>query len=242
MRRMTNRLCSGSARWIALCALIGAGCGGAADSSDTVRPATADSQGLCPCFAGDGTYCGGDILAYAREHNCPPPDPGSITDTSLLTCTGGKWQFDGSYSSTCDPGSPSPGVGNPAGKCTDAEYNAQNLFLKDAGNTSFWTCQGNSRYMCDSSMNKIVEDCPGGCISEGTGVDDQCNNTDAVYCTDSEFINQDLHTASYWTCQGDSRYVCDSEHHKVTESCSHGCTSAAIGSDDQCNLGPVGVR
>ncbi|HZU85214.1 MAG TPA: SpoIID/LytB domain-containing protein, partial [Polyangiaceae bacterium] len=121
------------------------------------------------------------------------------------------------------------GVGNASGNCTTAEYNAQ-----QNGVASYWTCQGNSRYVCDGQDHKVVEACPSGCISEGAGVDDQCNGGGGPTCTSAEYAAQNLNGASYWTCQGNARFMCDGKGYKITEACSRGCISEGAGADDQC--------
>jgi muramidase (phage lysozyme) len=116
-----------------------------------------------------------------------------------------------------------------AGTCTAAEYAAQNL-----NGASFWTCQGGTRYVCDGAGHKVVEDCASGCSPAGAGSDDQCNAATLPACTAAEFAAQNLDGASFWTCQGTSRYVCDGRNNKVTELCATGCTVAGAGADDQC--------
>jgi hypothetical protein len=116
-----------------------------------------------------------------------------------------------------------------AGTCTSAEYAAQNV-----NGTSFWTCQGASRYVCDGAGHKVVEACATGCRSEGAGVDDECNGLAVAQCTPAEFAAQDVNSTSFWTCQGNSRYVCDAQGNKVSELCPAGCAAAGTGADDQC--------
>jgi len=130
---------------------------------------------------------------------------------------------------TVEPGA--DGIGVAAGNCTANEYNAQNL-----NGASYWTCQGSSRYVCDGQGHKVTETCNyGWCNSQGAGQDDQCPYGGGVQCTAAEYQAQLLGNASYWTCQGNSRYVCDGSNWKVTESCPRGCTPMGAGVDDQCN-------
>lgn len=124
------------------------------------------------------------------------------------------------------------GVATETGACTDSEYAAQ---LQGTTSTSFWVCQGNGRYICDGQHHKVVEACPNGCTPQGTKVDDQCNGTGAPQCTSSEYAAQNVGGASFWTCEGNARYVCDGRNDKVTESCPNGCTREGTAVDDQCN-------
>jgi hypothetical protein len=95
-------------------------------------------------------------------------------------------------------------------------------------------CQGNTRYICDGLHDKVIEACPNGCTSEGTKVDDQCTGSGAPQCTTSEYAGQNVNGASFWTCEGNARYVCDGLNDKVTESCPYGCIHEGNAVDDQC--------
>jgi len=53
-------------------------------------------------------------------------------------------------------------------------------------------------------------------------------------CTAQEITNATLNGRHYWTCEGSSRYICDDQGNKVSESCSGGCRGAGVGADDQC--------
>jgi len=102
---------------------------------------------------------------------------------------------------------------------------------------NYWTCQGNTRYLCDDHSNKIVETCPSGCISESSGVDDQCSGGGGTTCTQTEITNQTGSGSalpSIWTCQGTKRYVCDGRGFKVSEQCSISCVGEGFNHDDQC--------
>jgi muramidase (phage lysozyme) len=133
-------------------------------------------------------------------------------------------------------GTPASGVGVDAGNCTAAEQAAQSGSAPVFA--SYWTCEGSNRYMCDGKGHKVVESCPSGCAPSGQNTDDQCNGGGRVKCTAQEIQNQtDSRMAglpSYWTCEGKSRYVCDGEGFKVTETCAHACVSGGADHDDQC--------
>ncbi|HEX8108113.1 MAG TPA: hypothetical protein VF516_10325 [Kofleriaceae bacterium] len=132
----------------------------------------------------------------------------------------------------CAPGT---SIGSPAGTCTTTEIANARL-----NGVNFWTCQNGDRYICDDHSHKIRETCINGCVSHPAGADDECAFGSAVQCTSAEFSGQNLlvngFNASFWTCQGAARYVCDgaSAHYKVKESCPNGCQGAGVGRDDQC--------
>ena len=89
--------------------------------------------------------------------------------------------------------------------------------------------------MCDGRGNKVVEACPSGCTRMGEGMDDVCNGTGAPSCTSAEFDAQDMNGASFWTCEGSTRYLCDGNHDKITEVCAGACLSNGEGQDDICS-------
>jgi hypothetical protein len=82
--------------------------------------------------------------------------------------------------------------------------------------------------------HKLVEACPQGCVGEGAGADDVCNGGGPT-CSAAEKTNQALGDASFWTCEGQARYVCDQKGLKISQPCAHGCVGEGAGKDDQCN-------
>jgi hypothetical protein len=127
---------------------------------------------------------------------------------------------------------PANGVGVASGTCTQTEINNARL-----NGVNYWTCQGSARYMCDERSNKIVEACPSGCTSAGAGADDQCNGGGGPTCTQAEITNQTGSGSalpSIWTCQGNTRYVCDGRGFKVSEHCPSSCVGEGVNHDDQC--------
>jgi len=124
---------------------------------------------------------------------------------------------------------PASGVGAASGKCTSSE-----IASSRANGVNYWTCEGSARYLCDDLGNKIVEACPSGCAGAGALADDQCAGGAQPQCSASEYANQNVSGASYWTCEGKARYVCDGKNDKVTESCASSCVGAGYAKDDQC--------
>lgn len=122
------------------------------------------------------------------------------------------------------------GSGAKSGACTSAEYAAQNV-----NGASLWTCEGNARYVCDAYDEKIVESCAAGCKRMGVGADDVCNGSGSPQCTAAEIANARVSGVNYWTCEGNTRYLCDEKGNKVVDHCLHGCTPMGYATDDQCN-------
>ena len=44
----------------------------------------------CPCFAGDGIYCGSAVVSYGKAHVCGAPNLLQHTG-DLYRCSGGAW-------------------------------------------------------------------------------------------------------------------------------------------------------
>jgi len=131
-----------------------------------------------------------------------------------------------------------PGGAVHAGACSQQEL----ATARGQNGANYWTCQGSSRYICDSKGNKIVETCSNGCSKSGANHDDQCNASNQPVCTSAESAKQSGPApayASYWTCQGTNRYVCDGQNHKVTQVCPAGCIRAGNAADDRCAPGLV---
>jgi hypothetical protein len=199
------------------------------------------------CHAPTQGYGGADAHACAKfaptgccDGGVCSSDPWGVRS---VTCGGTTYQYQmvspaGHESDgTCRTlAAPTPtganGVGVAAGACTAAEVTNARL-----GTVNYWTCQGNTRYLCDDHGNKIVESCPSGCISEGVGVDDQCNGGGGPSCTQTEITNQTGSGSalpSIWTCQGTKRYVCDGRGFKISEQCPSSCLGEGFNHDDQC--------
>lgn len=85
-----------------LCALLLCGCW----DWDQFRGADA-SEGVCPCFAGDGAYCGARALAGAEAAGCELP-LGGVTESTLLSCGDGVWTVRDDCADECtfNPGGP----------------------------------------------------------------------------------------------------------------------------------------
>jgi hypothetical protein len=131
-------------------------------------------------------------------------------------------------------GSAANGTGAPSGTCTASEVSN----ASDRG-AHFWTCEyGGFRYLCDDRNGKVSEVCPSGCTTEGVDADDQCNGAPQPQCTAQEIANQSAVVnginASFWTCEGNSRYVCDAQGNKVAEVCAAGCSPQGAATDDLC--------
>jgi hypothetical protein len=55
-------------------------------------------------------------------------------------------------------------------------------------------------------------------------------------CTAQEITNATLNGEHFWTCQGTSRYICDDQGNKISQSCGGNCIGEGVGHDDQCPL------
>jgi hypothetical protein len=132
-------------------------------------------------------------------------------------------------------GGTASGAGAPSGSCTGTEV----ANASDRG-VHWWTCEdGGFRYLCDDTNGKVSEVCPSGCMPAGIDADDQCYGGGQPQCTQQEIANQSGNVggiaASFWTCEGRSRYVCDGQANKVSEACVNGCSPQGAGKDDLCD-------
>jgi hypothetical protein len=56
------------------------------------------NSGPCPCYSGNGLYCGGEVIGYQNQHHCTLPFTFSSGD--LYSCSNGAW----SLSQRCSQG------------------------------------------------------------------------------------------------------------------------------------------
>ena len=131
-------------------------------------------------------------------------------------------------------GGTASGAGAASGQCTSQEVTS----ATDKG-VHWWTCEeGGFRYICDDKNTKVSEVCPAGCAPAGVDADDQCTGGAQPKCTSQEIAGQTSNVngipASFWTCEGGSRYVCDGQANKVAQACAAGCSPQGSGRDDVC--------
>jgi hypothetical protein len=145
--------------------------------------------------------------AHAKANGSPPIDNGT---------GGGSSGSGGSTGTGVNPG--------PTWDCASSAYN---------GN-QYWTCSGGDIHRC---TNGVPEEkmCQDGCQAGPVGTDDACTPVAppppppvSWDCAKSAYNGN-----QYWTCSGGNAYRCQNG---VAEekTCSNGCQSNAVGTDDTC--------
>ena len=144
------------------------------------------------------------------------------------TCSGGdlyECQNGSPVEQTCSNGCTSNPVGtndtcngSVSWSCANSAYNGQ----------QYWTCSGGDLYECQSG-SPVEQACSNGCTSNPVGTNDTCNGSVSWSCANSAYNGQ-----QYWTCSGGDLYECQSGS-PVEQTCSNGCTSNPVGTNDTCN-------
>lgn len=182
-----------------------------ADTTDTSAPTT------CPCFAGDGPYCGQSVADHAGEAGCEVPSLAGH-EGDLLACAAGEWAVQEACAEGCL--STTPGESDacqlPLCACfvkvawcgSGAAEHGQGLDppcrvpLVPEHNGDILGCEGPDWI--------VKQKCPKGCHENQMGIPDTCND-DSLYllpyaCGDAFTCSQGNFGSSH---QGSQAYAWD---------------------------------
>jgi hypothetical protein len=201
------------------------GTGGA--TTGVLEPATTSSSGddgttaapapVCPCYAGDGPYCGHGVEEYVGMADCEVPELGGHAG-DVLACEGGAWSVAATCEADCEATAP--------GESDACNLPACACFVKEA-----WCGSGAAKHGltldppclvplvpehnddilgCDGEDWIVKQVCDKGCHEEEVGVPDSCND-DSLYrlpyaCGTSQTCSQANNGSSH---QGSQEYAWD---------------------------------
>lgn len=173
--------------------------------------------GECPCYAGDGPYCGVGVSDYGGAQGCGvdllPEHAGDV-----LSCEGGQWSLAEACEAGCEVTAP--------GESDACALPVCDCFVKEA-----WCGSGAAEHGltldppcrvplvpehngdilgCDGDAWIVKQSCPAGCHEEMVGVPDSCND-DSAYrlpfaCGTAQTCSQGNFGSSH---QGSQAYAWD---------------------------------
>ncbi len=134
---------------------------------------------ICPCFEGDGSYCGADAVERAAAWGCTLPDSG---DTDLLTCRAGRWSSPTPCEHGCVDGEPG-GASCDLVRCAcfvreswcGASAQRHALTLDPPCRVPLLPAHEHDLLGCDGRRWIVLDDCELGCHEAPTGLADACN-------------------------------------------------------------------
>ncbi|MHB1846125.1 MAG: M23 family metallopeptidase [Deltaproteobacteria bacterium] len=250
------------------------GCAGAAGSPGTwtvsqscgaagcfVAPAGTNdgcngTQPSCPCYAGDGVYCGSGAQAYASQNRCAIPGLASNAG-NLYQCTAGAWSVQtqcpngctvapAGTNDYCNPApTPCPCYAGDGTYCADGV--ACYATVHGCTVPNLQASQGNLLACAGGSWSAQTTCGAAGCLIAPNGQNDVCASASAPVCScyagDGAYCAAGAeHQAVQSNCRipaaaGNACNVlaCSGGSWSVQTTCPYGCYTAPAGTSDGCN-------
>ncbi len=187
------------------------------DTTTEADATTVDDPVSCPCYAGDGPYCGDGLAEYTDENECII-DLLEGHESDILYCSGGEWSLGETCTDGCE--TTTPGEGDtcllPVCPCF-VQVAWCGSGAAEHGQTLDPPCRvplvpehNDDILACDGEKWIVKQPCELGCHENEMGVPDTCNDESSFKlpytCGDSYTCSQGNNGSSH---QGSQKYAYD---------------------------------
>lgn len=144
---------------------------------------TAAPSAECPCYEGDGPYCGHGVAEHAGAAGC---EVGVLAGhkADILRCEGGVWSVDADCAAGCEVTAPGEGDVCALPECPCFVKEAwcgsgaaeHGLTLDPPCRVPLVPAHNNDILGCDGAKWIVQQECAKGCHEEKLGIPDSCND------------------------------------------------------------------